>query len=84
MKLATTPEANRVRNAACRCKRQSLERWVSDNTFIWLISEEILNEYKEVLARQKVRRELIGRIDYLQYLQDQKLALCFPHLRRMR
>jgi predicted nucleic acid-binding protein len=38
-----------------------LRRWASDNTFIWLISEEILDEYKEVLARRKVRRELIGR-----------------------
>src|SRR6266498_224437 len=38
-----------------------LKRWVSDNSFIWLISEEILDEYKEVLARQKVRRELIAR-----------------------
>jgi putative PIN family toxin of toxin-antitoxin system len=38
-----------------------LKRWISDNTF-WLISEEILDEYEEVLARQKVRRELIGRI----------------------
>jgi predicted nucleic acid-binding protein len=39
-----------------------LKRWVSDNTFTWLISEQILDEYNEVLARQKVRRELIGRI----------------------
>jgi predicted nucleic acid-binding protein len=40
-----------------------LKRRVSDNTFTWLISEQqILDEYKEVLARQKVRRELIGRI----------------------
>jgi len=39
-----------------------LKRWISDNTFIWLISEEILDEYKEVLARQNVRRELIGRL----------------------
>lgn len=39
-----------------------LQRWISDNTFAWLISEEILDEYKEVLARHNVRRELIGRI----------------------
>jgi len=39
-----------------------LRRWASDNTFIWLISEETLDEYKEVLARHRVRRELIGRI----------------------
>jgi putative PIN family toxin of toxin-antitoxin system len=35
---------------------------VSDNTFTWLISEQIFDEYKEVLARQKVRCELIGKI----------------------
>ena len=39
-----------------------LKRWVSHNTFIWLISEEILDEYKEILTRHKVRRELIGKI----------------------
>jgi len=32
-----------------------LKRWASDNTFNWLISEEILNEHEEILARHKVR-----------------------------
>ena len=32
------------------------------NTFIWLINEEILLEYKEILARLKVRRSLIGAV----------------------
>ena len=50
------------RNVGHNASTSLLKRWVSDNTFIWLISEQILDEYKEVLARQKVRRELIGRI----------------------
>jgi len=49
------------RNVGRNASASLLKRWVSDNTFIWLISEEILDEYKEVLARQKVRRELIAR-----------------------
>jgi putative PIN family toxin of toxin-antitoxin system len=50
------------RNVGHNASASLLKRWVSDNTFTWLISEQILDEYKEVLARQKVRRELIGRI----------------------
>jgi len=36
--------------------------WVRRNTFTWLISEDILDEYKRVLARLGVRRNLIGAI----------------------
>jgi putative PIN family toxin of toxin-antitoxin system len=50
------------RNVGHNASANLLKRWVSDNTFTWLISEQILDEYKEVLARQKVRPELIGRI----------------------
>ena len=50
------------RNVGHNASASLLKRWVSDNTFTRLISEQILDEYKEVLARQKVRRELIGRI----------------------
>lgn len=50
------------RNVGHNASASLLKRWVSDNTFTWLISEQILDEYKEVLARQKVRREVIGRI----------------------
>ena len=39
-----------------------VQRWVEDRTFVWLISDEILEEYKEVLARLGVRRPLIGKI----------------------
>jgi len=50
------------RDAGHNASADFLRRWVSDNTFIWLISEEIVDEYKEVLARHKVRHELICRI----------------------
>jgi predicted nucleic acid-binding protein len=39
-----------------------LRRWLEDATFIWLVSEEILSEYKAVLARLGVRRNLIGEV----------------------
>jgi predicted nucleic acid-binding protein len=31
-------------------------------TFVWLVTEDILTEYKEVLGRLSVRRNLIGTI----------------------
>lgn len=37
-------------------------RWAEDQAFVWLITEEILDEYREVLARLGVRRPLIGKI----------------------
>ncbi len=39
-----------------------VRRWVEERTFVWLISDEILEEYREVLARLGVRRPLIGKI----------------------
>jgi len=39
-----------------------VQRWVEDRTFVWLITEEVLDEYREVLARLGVRRPLIGKI----------------------
>lgn len=39
---------------------QMLRAWIEDDTFQWLITEEILDEYKEILARCKVRRDLIA------------------------
>jgi predicted nucleic acid-binding protein len=32
-----------------------LHRWGEKNHFIWLVSEDILDEYKEVLRRLRVR-----------------------------
>jgi len=39
-----------------------LHRWAERNNFIWLITEDILEEYKEVLKRLDVRSNLIGRV----------------------
>lgn len=39
-----------------------LRDWVENATFIWLLTDEILLEYKTVLARLNVRRSTIGRI----------------------
>jgi predicted nucleic acid-binding protein len=37
-----------------------LRDWIENRTFIWLMNEEILDEYKIVLARRGVRPHLIG------------------------
>jgi predicted nucleic acid-binding protein len=39
-----------------------LRRWGERNHFIWLVTEDILEEYKEVLKRLRVRPNLIGKI----------------------
>ena len=39
-----------------------LRDWIEEDTFIWLVSDEILLEYKRVLRRLGVRRPLIGKI----------------------
>ena len=39
-----------------------LQGWIESNTFVWLITDEIVSEYKRVLARLGVRRSLIGKI----------------------
>ena len=39
-----------------------LHRWAEKNNFVWLVTEDILDEYKEVLKRLRVRPNLIGRV----------------------
>lgn len=39
-----------------------LHRWAEQNNFVWLVTEDILEEYKEVLKRLHVRPNLIGRV----------------------
>jgi hypothetical protein len=39
-----------------------LQNWIEGDTFVWLVSDEILLEYKRVLGRLGVRRPLIGKI----------------------
>lgn len=39
-----------------------LREWVDEGRFTWLVSADILDEYKAVLARRGVRPQLIGAI----------------------
>ena len=39
-----------------------LRDWFENDTFTWLVTEEILAEYKEVLSRLGVRHHLVGQI----------------------
>jgi len=39
-----------------------LRDWIEGDTFVWLVSDEILLEYKRVLGRLGVRRPVIGKI----------------------
>ena len=34
----------------------------NENNFVWLVTEEIFDEYKEVLKRLRVRPNLIGKV----------------------
>jgi len=40
-----------------------LKEWAEEGTFFWLITEEILAEYKEVLKRLNVRPAIIDQSD---------------------
>jgi predicted nucleic acid-binding protein len=37
-----------------------LSEWIDNRTFTWLVTEEIIDEYKTILARRKVRPNLIA------------------------
>ena len=39
-----------------------LRDWMESNTFVWLITDEIVSEYKRVLAKLGVRRSVTGKI----------------------
>ena len=39
-----------------------LYRWAEKGNFLWLVTEDILDEYKEVLKRLRVRPNLIGKV----------------------
>jgi hypothetical protein len=39
-----------------------LYRWAAKRNFVWLVTEDILDEYKEVLKRLGVRSNLIGSV----------------------
>lgn len=50
------------KRAAANPSAQLLRDWAETGGFVWLLSEEILEEYRNVLARLGVRRGLIGNI----------------------
>ena len=39
-----------------------LHDWLEHGTFVWLVTEEVLSEYKGILTRLGVRRHLVGEI----------------------
>jgi hypothetical protein len=39
-----------------------LYEWAEKGNFVWLVTEDILDEYKEVLKRLRVRSTLIGAV----------------------
>jgi predicted nucleic acid-binding protein len=39
-----------------------LRDWLEHGTFVWLVTEDVLSEYKGVLTRLGVRRHLVGEI----------------------
>jgi predicted nucleic acid-binding protein len=39
-----------------------LHRWAEKSDFVWLVTEDILDEYKEILKRLGVRSNLIGSV----------------------
>jgi predicted nucleic acid-binding protein len=39
-----------------------IRAWVDRRTFTWLVSQDILDEYRDVLRRLKVRRATAGRL----------------------
>ena len=58
-----------------------LRDWVERDTFVWLVTDEIMSEYKRVLARLGVRRPLIGKIVNL--LRDEAELVCTSALPRI-
>ena len=46
-----------------------LHRWADDEHFVWLYSEDILAEYKEVLKRLHVRSAAIGTL--INFIREQ-------------
>lgn len=53
-----------------------LHNWAERNNFVWLITEDILDEYKEVLKRLRVRSTLIGRVVNLIRARAEEVKVC--------
>lgn len=52
----------RERPARANKSAQLIRTWVDRRSFVWLVSKEILDEYRDVLRRLGVRRATVGRV----------------------
>ncbi len=52
----------KVRRSVQNPSASLLRDWIERATFTWLVSEDIIAEYKEVLTRLGVRRNLVGEV----------------------
>ena len=48
--------------AAQNASAKLLRDWIESESFVWLVTEDILTEYKHVLARLTVRPTVIGSV----------------------
>ena len=53
-----------------------IREWIERDTFVWLLTDEILQEYKSVLGRLGVRRPLIGKV--INLLREEAEAVFTP------
>jgi predicted nucleic acid-binding protein len=53
-----------------------LLRWIEDGHFQWLYTEEILDEYKEILKRCRVRSATIGK--FINLLREEGVKVSAP------
>lgn len=52
-----------------------LRDWITEDTFLWLVNKDILDEYKAILRLRKVRRNVIGRAINLISAKAEEVAL---------
>jgi predicted nucleic acid-binding protein len=55
-----------------------LHDWALRNSFRWLISSDILDEYKEILKRLRVRPHVIGRVVNLVRERAEEVRILSP------
>jgi len=57
-----------------------LRGWIEHATFTWLVSDDIVSEYKEVPTRLGVRRNLVGEV--INLLREEAEFVDVPHNKR--
>jgi predicted nucleic acid-binding protein len=74
-------DSSQRRIAAKSPSAKLLRDWIEGHKFVWLVSDEILLEYKQVLGRLGVRRPLIGKIvNLLREEAEQVPASALPNI----